>query len=86
MQLGIGQGTQVMKFIELLVKNANIPLVIDADGINAIAKNIDILRNLKIPVVLTPHPGEMGRLINKSTEEVLSDTINIVRNFVISGM
>jgi len=78
---GIGQGPQVTEFMRRLIKHARIPLVIDADGINAIAKNIDMLRNLKVPVVLTPHPGEMGRLINKSTEEVLANPIDTVREF-----
>ncbi|NLM13535.1 MAG: NAD(P)H-hydrate dehydratase [Epulopiscium sp.] len=78
---GIGQGPQIIEFMELLIKNIRIPLVVDADGINAIAKNIEMLRNLKVPVVLTPHPGEMGRLIHKSTEEVLANPIGIVREF-----
>ncbi|NLK98096.1 NAD(P)H-hydrate dehydratase [Defluviitalea saccharophila] len=78
---GIGQGPQIIEFMERLIKHARIPLVIDADGINAIAKKIDMLRNLKVPVVLTPHPGEMGRLMNKSTEEVLANPIDTVREF-----
>ena len=46
------------------------PIVIDADGINLLARNIDILKTVQAPLVLTPHPGEMARLTGRSVKEI----------------
>lgn len=78
---GMGQSFEIVEFMNLIIKNSKIPIVIDADGINAISKDINMLKNIKVPVVLTPHPGEMGRLIGKSTEEILAEPVEIVRDF-----
>ncbi|WP_058486265.1 bifunctional ADP-dependent NAD(P)H-hydrate dehydratase/NAD(P)H-hydrate epimerase [Defluviitalea phaphyphila] len=78
---GIGQSKEITKFIDLLVKNVKTPIVVDADGINTISKKIDILKNLKVPLILTPHPGEMARLTGKTIEEILANPIKIVKEF-----
>ena len=57
------------------------PWVIDADGLNNLALEIDRLRHAKTAPVLTPHPGEMARLIGKSTAEVNADRVEIARAF-----
>lgn len=49
--------------VHRLIASLPIPMVIDADGLEAVAKNPDILRKAQAPVVLTPHPGEMARLV-----------------------
>lgn len=71
--LAIGPGISVDDEIKALVKelilNANVPMVIDADGINAIAGNTNILKKSKAPVILTPHSGEMARLLRKTTDK-----------------
>lgn len=59
---GLGRSPQVNEFIEFLLATSNIPLILDADGINAIAGNIDILDRAACPVILTPHEGEFARL------------------------
>lgn len=64
-----------------LIKNIEAPMVIDADAINALQDHLDILKERKSPTVLTPHPGEMGRLIGKSAAEVQRDRIGIARSF-----
>ncbi|MCI7234128.1 MAG: NAD(P)H-hydrate dehydratase, partial [Oscillospiraceae bacterium] len=51
----------------------NIPLIIDADGLNCLAGRIDIIRNANCRAVLTPHPAELGRLLGISSAEVLAD-------------
>lgn len=57
---GIGAGTEaVLKF---LLKNANCPLILDADGITLAARHKDILRGRQMPTILTPHDGEFDRL------------------------
>lgn len=69
--MGLDQDTE--RLLEYIVKNANCPLVIDADGINALAANINVLSGAKAPVVLTPHTGEMSRLCSMDTGEIERD-------------
>lgn len=64
-----------------LIKDIGAPVVIDADAINALTDHLDILRERKFPAVLTPHPGEMGRLTGKSSADVQKDRIGIARAF-----
>lgn len=64
-----------------IVKNCSVPMVIDADGINAISKDVSILRQCKAKVVLTPHPGEMARLLGTCIKDVQKDRVNIARDF-----
>lgn len=59
---GLGQSDDITQLVSMLVENSTKPLVIDADGINALSMNIDILRRATVPIILTPHPGEMARL------------------------
>lgn len=67
-----------------LLANITQPLVIDADGLNALAEDPDILlRKKSAIVILTPHPGEMGRLAALSTAEVESDRIGVARAFAV---
>ncbi len=54
----------------------NIPLIIDADGLNCIAGSIDIIRNAKCRAVLTPHPGELARLLELTLSEVTADRLS----------
>ena len=52
-------------------------IVIDADGLNALAENMDVLKESKASIVLTPHPGEMGRLTGLSSKEVQEDRVGL---------
>lgn len=56
-------------------------MVIDADGLNLIAADTTVLSDRKSPIVLTPHPGEMARLSDRSTAEIQSDRIGHARTF-----
>ena len=62
-----------------VLENANCPVILDADGINAIKESISIIRDIKVPLVLTPHPGEMARLISKQVAEIQANRINIAK-------
>ncbi len=59
---GLGRSEDIDTIMCDVINSSRIPLVIDADGINAIAMNIDILRKAGCPIVLTPHEGEFSRL------------------------
>ncbi len=78
---GLGVNLATKELVYSVVENCEKPLVIDADGINAVAANIDILKKIKAPVILTPHPGEMSRLTGKSIAEIESDRVGVARAF-----
>ena len=60
---GIGVSPDTEKIVKALIKGSGKPVVIDADGINVLQGNTDVLKQAKSTLVLTPHPGEMGRLL-----------------------
>lgn len=60
---GMGVTDDTVKLTKFVIENANCPITIDADGINCIASDIDILLKKKTDIILTPHPGEMARLM-----------------------
>lgn len=59
---GLGQSQGVREVVKTVLKEAQCPVVLDADGINAAAKHMDILRGRTAPTILTPHDGEFARL------------------------
>jgi hydroxyethylthiazole kinase-like uncharacterized protein yjeF len=78
---GIGVNDSVRSALRWLLNNLELPWVIDADGLSNLAREIDRLRRAKTPPILTPHPGEMARLIDKTTAAVNQDRIGIARAF-----
>ena len=82
---GLSQQPETKKLILWMIKTINRSVVIDADGINALTGNLHILYKIKKNVVLTPHPGEMSRLINLgSAKDVQKKRIDIATKFVKS--
>ena len=78
---GLGSGEDVKEFVKNILLNAQCSVVIDADALNAIADEPEILLKMKKVPVITPHPGEMSRLTGKSVKEILNDTINTAVEF-----
>lgn len=76
---GLGQEPEVVAFIRQAVLAAPLPLVLDADGINAFAGRPGDLSQRKAPTVLTPHPGELGRLLGMSAAAVQADRLVAAR-------
>ena len=75
---GLGQESGTQKFIRTLVQSATLPTILDADGLNAFSTNGDALRERKSQfLAITPHPGEMARLIGITTKEVQKDRVRI---------
>lgn len=68
--LGCGCGRKHDDVFEKLLLSSTVPTVIDADGINFLSERIDLYRSVTCPVVITPHPAEMARLIGVSVKEV----------------
>jgi len=63
---GIGASEDTSRLLKSLIKNCTCPMVIDADGINSLRGERNVLKKAKSPVILTPHPGEMARLLGAS--------------------
>jgi hydroxyethylthiazole kinase-like uncharacterized protein yjeF len=78
---GIGTATGTQKLFKHLLQENTKPVVIDADGLNILAGHIEILKDLDTPVVLTPHPGEMARLIGTTSADVQKNRIKCARDF-----
>jgi NAD(P)H-hydrate epimerase len=82
---GLGQAPGTRAFIKALVDRASMPLVIDADGLNAFSDDPDRLMGREgRHVIITPHPGEMARLVGMSTQEVQASRLEIARNFAVA--
>lgn len=78
---GIGRSASSDDFVYTLIENASCPIIIDADGLNAVAKNIEVLSRIKVPCVITPHLKEMERLTGISSKEISKNKIEIALNF-----
>jgi len=82
---GLGTGEQTARLVSLLLEKVKIPMVVDADALNCLAKNPGILKKVKAPVILTPHPGEMARLAGLSTAQIQADRIQCARDFAVAN-
>ena len=63
---GLGVSRDTEEIIKTILMNSGSPVVVDADGLNSIKGHNEILKRAKAPVILTPHPGEMARLMSKA--------------------
>jgi NAD(P)H-hydrate epimerase len=69
-------------FAREMVERRTAPMVIDADGLNALAPWPEDLKGSdEAPIIVTPHPGEMARLTGKTNAEIVADRINVAREF-----
>jgi NAD(P)H-hydrate epimerase len=82
---GIPRGPDTGKLIGDLLERVNAPVVLDADGLNAVASDLSVLRRAKHPVVLTPHPGEMARLMGRSTKDVQAQRLEVARELATAN-
>ena len=60
---------------------SKVPTVIDADGLNALSSNLEVLKEISVPLIVTPHPGEMSRLIGKSVDEIQKNRMSVALEF-----
>ncbi len=82
---GMGRGEVTEWFLHLLKENANVPIVIDADGINEISsmenRGEDFLAGFSVPVILTPHMLEMGRLSGHTVAEIKEQRLSLAKDY-----
>lgn len=77
---GIGVDSERTEFIQNILVNYNGPIVLDADGINCLSKNPVILTKRKSPTIITPHPGEMSRLLNINIGKIQENRVKYSKN------
>ena len=75
---GLGQDAETVQFVRTMVEQTHLPMVVDADGLNALAGHASRYR---WPRIFTPHPGEMSRLNGRTIAEIQADRIETARTF-----
>jgi NAD(P)H-hydrate epimerase len=87
---GLGQDGSTPEWVRRFVEKVTLPMVIDADALNAIAGRGELLKRASAmkdakgkgrTIVLTPHPGEMARLVEMTVAEVEADRVGLARKF-----
>lgn len=78
---GMSVCNDTTKLVVEFIKNCKKPMTLDADALNCISSNTQILNSAIAPIIITPHPGEMARLTKLSTAEVNSNRANTALEF-----
>lgn len=78
---GLSVNDEIADVVSAVVENSRIPLIMDADALNAISRDVSVLKKRNSAIVITPHPGEMARLAGTSTEAVQNDRIGTASDF-----
>lgn len=80
---GLGNSDSTYRLTEFVISHASCPVIIDADGINSISRNINVLKERTGDTVLTPHPLEFSRMTGLSVSEIQSDRLNHATEFAV---
>lgn len=81
MGCGLGFNEDTVRIVSDMLMNTKKPVILDADGINAVSVNINILKETSAPLILTPHPGEMSRLTGLRIEEIQQNRVQVAKDF-----
>ncbi|HSG06557.1 MAG TPA: NAD(P)H-hydrate dehydratase, partial [Nitrospiria bacterium] len=79
---GLSTHPETVELVRELVTRLGIPVVVDADGLNALAGDLDRINRAPSPLILTPHPGEMARMFETSSRSVQTDRIGTLTRAV----
>lgn len=82
---GMGNSRLTYNILSETILKSDCPLVIDADGLNVLQGNLDILQCKNNKIILTPHYGEMARLTGLSIEQIKEDKVKIAKDFARSN-
>jgi hydroxyethylthiazole kinase-like uncharacterized protein yjeF len=81
---GLGTGSEVSRCVEGWLERSRVPLVLDADALNVFQTSTDLLRGrLDTEVAITPHPGEMARLLDSESADIQSLRLDLARAFAV---
>ncbi|NLC63876.1 MAG: NAD(P)H-hydrate dehydratase [Thermoanaerobacterales bacterium] len=76
---GISLSEETKEFVKQFTALCPVPIVLDADGLNVLAENPEIFKRAIAPLVITPHAGEMSRLLSKRVETIQNDRLTVVK-------
>lgn len=76
---GLSREEETVSLVQKLARETSIPMVIDADGLNALAEKPELLSKCKAETILTPHPGELGRLLKTGSDDIQSNRLESVQ-------
>ena len=76
---GLGTDPETKSLVHRVVTESEVPIVIDADGLNNLVGHLDLLKQRRAPTIITPHPGEMARLMGCTPKQVQEDRIAAAR-------
>ena len=79
---GLGRSEISEKILLHTLKEINNPCIVDADGLNILSSHMEVLKDIQVPVILTPHMKEMSRLTGKSVAELSETRLEAVQEFV----
>jgi ADP-dependent NAD(P)H-hydrate dehydratase / NAD(P)H-hydrate epimerase len=79
---GLSTHPETAWVVHELIQQLAIPMVIDADGLNVLVGHLELLERARAPIMLTPHPGEMARLLGTTVPEVEADRLGVAAEFV----
>lgn len=79
---GLGVFSETRQLVQRLLQHATVPVVLDADGLTLVADYPEILQACQAPLILTPHPGELGRLLRASPADIQTDRLDVALDFV----
>jgi len=72
------EANAILRFV---LENSGVPILIDADGLNALEGDAAILQDRQVPIVITPHPGEMARLTDLTVEEIQNNRLDTAQHY-----
>ena len=78
---GLSRNKSTQRLVRKLLTSLKKSIVLDADGINALEGKVNLLKSAKAPIVITPHPGEMSRLVSLSKNEIARNKQRIAKKF-----
>ncbi len=78
---GMSRYREANAILRWVLEKSGVPILIDADGLNALEGDTAILKDRQVPIIITPHPGEMARLTGLSVEEIQQNRLEIARNY-----
>ena len=78
---GLSTHPDTIEFVKWILTSLKKPMVLDADGLNALKKSPQLIKEYPAELIITPHPGELSRLINLSIADIEKDRLNVARNF-----
>ncbi len=78
---GLSVCDDTKQIVDDFIKNCETPIVLDADGLNCIAENPDVLKNKRSEIIITPHPGEMARLVGTNAQEINRNRVKTAVDF-----